>query len=392
MYDFVTLHPRAGRGSEKWDDIPADLKSTVVPLSVADMEFRTAPEIVQAVCEMAEFGLWGYTRDDDEYRASVQRWMLARHDWQIDARWIVPMPGVVPALYTAVRAHTAPGNAVVVQPPVYPPFFGAVRDNGRKIIENPLVRDGMHYRMDLDGLRKAVRQSGAKMLILCSPHNPTGRVWTKAELEALAEVCRENGLLVLADEVHCDIVMPPHRHTPFATLASADMQNLIVATSASKTFSLAGLACANLLIPGEELRNRFKQQRAVDCTYFNSAFGAVATKAAYQKGASWLDAALRVIHQNYNELSEYISKKMPALRVVPLQGTYLAWVDCSALGMPPSELETFLQQEAQLYVNNGANFGTGGEGFIRINLACPTWVLKEALKRLETALVKRYER
>lgn len=383
MYDFDTLRPRLGLGSEKWDQVKQDGPEPIVPLTVADMEFRTAPEIVSAVEEMARFGLWGYTHDDDSFRQAVAGWMLTRHGWQIEKRWLVATPGVVPALYTAVRALTSPGDGIIIQPPVYPPFYHAVEGNGRKLMENTLVfRDG-RYQMDFEDLAEKARQ--ARMLILCSPHNPVGRVWRREELATLAEICRENDVIVVSDEIHSDIILPGHRHTPYGTLPENLRKRCVIATSASKSFSLAGLSCSSIIIEDEELRRAFRAQRDRDGTYFNSTFGWVATRAAYGQGAPWLEEMIQYVDGNYRYLEQYIAEADLPLTLYPLEGTYLAWIDCRAMGLAPDALEQFLTQSAGLYVNQGHTFGTEGAGFIRLNLACPRSVLVEAMERLDGA-------
>lgn len=384
MYDFETVHPRIGRGSEKWDTVQQWDDELIVPLSVADMEFRTAPEIIEAVRGMADFGLWGYTHDEDRFRQSVKNWMQARHGWEIETEWIATAPGVVPALYTAVRAFTSPGDQIIIQPPVYPPFFMAGEGNDRKIVENALIYEEGRYRMDFEDLES--KAPHAKMLILCSPHNPVGRVWTKEELQRLAEICQRHDLLVLSDEIHCDIVLSGYRHVPYGTIEEALRGRCIVATSASKSFSLAGLSCSSIVIEDEAMRKAFKKRQYIDGTFFNSTFGWVATRAAYDHAAPWLDAMIEEVEKNHAILSEFFNNNLPACRVHPLEGTYLAWVDCHALGFSDSQLDCFLKNKAGLYCNPGISFGAGGAGHIRVNLACPASVLEAALKRLLKAL------
>lgn len=386
MYDFETLHPRIDLGSEKWDQVKQE-EDVIVPLTVADMEFRTAPEIISAVEEMARFGLWGYTHDDDSFLAEVAGWMGTRHRWEIDKKWIVTTPGVVPALYTAVRALTSVGDGVIIQPPVYPPFFKAVKGNGRKLIENPLVFKHGRYEIDFEDLAKKAKN--ARMLILCSPHNPVGRVWTEEELKTLAGICRDNDIIVVSDEIHSDIILAPSKHTPYGRLPSEMRKRCIIATSASKTFSLAGLSCSSIIIEEEDLRHKFRAQRDTDGTYFNSTFGWAATKAAYSKGAGWLEEMLQYIEGNYQYIKQYILQSKMPLTVYPMEGTYLAWIDCRQMGLAPEELEDFLTQKAKLYVNQGYTFGREGAGFIRLNLACPQSVLVEAMERLSQAQAER---
>lgn len=385
MYDFDTVHLRNNHASEKWDAaIRAGCPPEVVPLTVADMEFRTAPEIIDAVKETADFGMWGYTYANNEFKQAAAAWMNRRHNWPARADWVVSATGVVPGLYTAIRAFTKPGDSILVQTLVYPPLFNGPIKNGRKIVENPLVEKDGHYEMDLEDLRR--KAAGVSMMILCSPHNPVGRVWGAEELRAVAEICAEHDVLLFSDEIHCDIIMPPHQFVSMGSLPEKYIENMIIATSASKTFSLAGLGCCSLFIPNEGLRNRFLEQQGIDgCSMF-STFGVVGTVAAYQKGEAWLDEMVNYVAENHRFLQQYTAENMPQLRVYPLEGTYLAWMDLRAVESHPKKLQVFLEQQAQLYVNNGATFGTAGEGFVRINLACPRQVLRQAMQRLCAAL------
>lgn len=385
-YDFETVYNSPDRSSEKWNAARAlGCPVDIVPLSVADMEFKTAPEIIEAVKEMAAFGLWGYADGDTRLKKAVTSWMWERHGWEAKEEWIVHTPGIVPGIYTAVRAFTEPGDRVLIQPPVYPPFFSSVEKNGRILLENTLKIVDEQYEIDFDDLRE--KASLAKMMIFCNPHNPVGRVWSKEDVLQIAEICYENNVLLFSDEIHCDIVFKPHRHIAYGTLPHKYQSNCIIGTAASKTFSLAGLSTSSLLIPDEGLKRRFVQQMQRDCLHFNSTFGVVAATAAYEKGASWLDALLEVIHDNYLYIKKKIETDMPMFKVYPLEGTYLAWMDCSALKLKPKGLDEFMQKEASLYANSGASFGKSGNGFIRLNLACPKKVLEGAMERLEKAIV-----
>lgn len=385
MYDFDTARSRTGHGSIKWDAAQElGCPPNIAPLSLADMEFCSAPAIVQAARELVDFGMWGYTHADDAFKAATQDWMQRRHGWNADPAWMVNTSGVVPAIYAAVRAFTQPGDGIIVQPPVYTPFFDAINRNGRRVVLNPLRCEDGNYTMDFADLRTKAKD--AKMLVLCSPHNPVGRVWHAEELEELAAICRETGLLVFADEIHCDIVFAPHKHIAWATLKNADLQNSLIGTAASKTFSLAGLGTSSIFIPNEKLRAAFTAQQDKDGAHFNSSFGVAATTAAYAKGEAWMEEMIAYVGENYTYMKETLATELPQLKVYPLEGTYLAWVDFRPLGLNVAEQDEFLRQKAQLYLSPGHTYGPGGEGFQRINLACPRSVLQGALQRLKRAI------
>lgn len=385
--DFETVCARVGMGAEKWDAAAAQgCPPDIVPFTVADMEFKTAPVVIEAVKKAADFGLWGYTGIPQGYRDAVLGWVGRRHGWQAQPNWLVGTAGVVAAMYTAVRAFTQPGDGIIVQPPVYPPFFSSVQAAGREVLENPLRLQNGRYVMDLEQLRQLAPK--AKMMLFCSPHNPVGRVWQREEVAAVAEICRENDVILFSDEIHCDILMPGQRHTSVGALGEAVLQNSLVAVSASKTFSLAGLPCSSLFIANDKLRKAFKKQMGHDGMGFNSYFGTVAAQAAYEKGEPWMEEMLAVVAGNYAYIKEYIENNIPNVKLMPLEGTYLGWLDFSALGLDAEQRQAFLQQEALLYMNAGERFGTGGAGFERINLACPRSVLQGAMQRLAQAMAK----
>lgn len=390
-FEFDTIFPREDCGAIKWDIARSSQGirfKGAVPLSVADMEFKSPPAVRQALKELADFGMWGYSHPTDRCKQAVIGWFRRRHGWTIQPEWIVQSNNVVSALGGAVRAFTQPGDKIIIQTPVYHPFYQAVTDNGRTLVENPLIRDGMDYRMDLDDLVEKAK--GAKMLILCSPHNPVGRVWSREELEGLARICLENGMLVVSDEIHCDLIHNGHEHIPFAALGKEAEQNSIICTSASKSFSFAGLACSNIIIPNETLRGKFSAQMDRDGFGAQSIFGLKAMEAAYRDGEDWFDAMLVYVWDNYLCLKEFLTAHFPKAGISDLQGTYLAWVDLNCLGMTADELQTFLTDEAALFLNDGRKFGEKTcAGFVRVNLACPRRALTEGLDRLLEAAKQR---
>lgn len=392
-YDFVAHVDRRSLGSSKWNAMLAerpDVPAGIVPLSVADMELANPPEVRQALHELVDAGPLGYTDPTPRFFEACLGWQRRRHGWSPERSWIVCSPGVVPALYNAVRSLTAPGDGVIVQPPVYYPFARAVEASGRRVVENPLVvRDG-RYEMDLDDLAAKAADPATTMLVLCSPHNPVGRVWTAEELRALVDVCLAHDVLVVSDEIHDDLVMPGHVHTTLMNvLDERERARALVCTAPSKTFNLAGCQASVVYVPDPELRGRFSAGfERVALTHLN-AFAYAATIAAYERCEGWLDELISLVWDNYGRLRAWAREHHPEVEVYPLEGTYLAWADFSAWGMDAAALERFMKDEALLWLDEGALFGSQGAGFERFNLACPTAVLDDALARLDAACARR---
>lgn len=389
-YDFETLPQRRGVGSSKWDAMLAerpDLPEDVVPLSVADMELLNPPEVRRALHELIDAGPLGYSSPTPRFFDACVSWQRRRHGWDADPSWIVTSPGVVPALYNAVRTLTRPGDGVVIQPPVYYPFRMAVEKNGRRVVENPLVERGGRYEMDLEDLARKVADPAVTMLVLCSPHNPVGRVWSRAELRGLLDVCLENDVLVVSDEIHDDLVMPGHEHTTLMRVATeAERARTIVCTAPSKTFNLAGCQASVIYVPDERLRERFAQGYDELGMHHLNAFAYAATVAAYETGERWLSELIGLVWENYQALAAWAERQGRGIRVCPLEGTYLAWVDFRSLGLSADALERLMKDEALLWLDEGKLFGREGEGFERVNLACPTRAIVSALSRLERPL------
>lgn len=388
-YDFDTLIDRdpAVRGTGKYR-IMKDSKGNkppkgIVPFSVADMEFKTAPEIIEAIKAEADYGVFGYHRLTDSFRQSCCDWMKRRHNWQVSPEWIIPFEQVVPALYNAIYAFTNPGDGIIVQIPAYHHFFHATQHCGRTVVENPLkLVDGKYY-FDFDDLRKKAKS--AKMLMLCSPYNPVGRVWTEEELKELGDICIENGVLVIADEIHHDLIQKPFVHKVFASLGEKYAKNCIVTTSLSKTFNLAGLCFASIIIPDPEIRSKFTKQMNILGFLHINRLGVVAAEAAYRHGDAWLDELNEYIKGNYDFFKAFMADKFPGVKVYDMEGTYLAWFDMSSLGLSSKDLDVFLTDDAMLYLDPDTAFGVKGECFQRINLACPRKLLSDALDRLYAA-------
>lgn len=391
-YDFKTLISRKNIGAEKWEGmrkISPNIGEDIIPFSVADMELKNPPEIIEGLKEYLDSMVLGYTSATDNYYNAVCSWMQRRHKWEINKDWIVEFAGVVPALFTIVKALTNPKDGVMVMTPVYSPFYSAIISEGRTIVKTPLVLKGNQYEVDFEDFEEKARMDSTKMLILCNPHNPVGRVWTKEELVRIGRICIDNNVLIVSDEIHFDIIMPEYEHTVFASISKEFEQHSIICTAPSKTFNLAGLQTSNIIIPNSDIRkkiNKFKQKQG---DFMLNIFGYKACEIAYTKCEEWLEQLIELLSQNKSLLVEFIEKNIPEIKVIDLQGTYLQWIDCRALGMDYKKLEEFMQKEALLFLNEGYVFGEEGQGFERINLACPTEVLQKALDRLLVALNNR---
>jgi len=384
-YDFETFHLRRGIEAIKWDSI-GNQPDDVVPLSVADMELLSPPQIINALKETAEFGMWGYTWWGEKYGKAVQHWMRTRHDWEIDPAWIVQTNGVVQGLYAAVRCFTQPGDNVLIQTPVYYPFRRSIELNGRKVVENPLKLVDGRYEIDFDDFAEKVKQ--VKMFILCNPHNPVGRVWTPEELRRMGDICNQAGVLVISDDIHFDLIMPGYKHTVYATLGEEYAQNCVMLTAPSKTFSLAALCVANAIIPNKKLHQIFYDEVNVSGCYTYSIFGLRALEVGYTECADWVDELLQHIHGNYLYFKNYMAENFPDVKVFDLEGTYLCWFDCRCFGLDAKALEKKMVEEAKLYFDEGYLFGEAGAGFERINLACPRSVLESSLQRFGAAFAE----
>jgi putative C-S lyase len=391
-YDFTTRIDRSGTGSSKWEAMyrkKADVSPGVIPLSVADMEFPVQPEIASGIRDFLDRSVPGYAVSTPAYLQAVVSWMKKRRAWDAGEEWILQTPGVVSALFNAVAAFTETGGGVIIMPPVYYPFSMAAAENGRELTAVPLLLKGTDYTIDYAALEEKARNPRNKLLLFCSPHNPVGRVWTREELLTLAEICLRNNVLVISDEIHFDLLMPGVTHTVYASLSEEAAQNCVICTAPSKTFNLAGLQTSNIIIPNRELREKFKAQILKSAFHNPGVLGLKACETAYTRCGGWLDELLEVIASNYRLLKGFMERHLPAIRVFPLEGTYLAWLDFRALGLDYKALEKFMIHDAELFLDEGAMFGEEGRGFERINIACPAAVLEEALERLLKALRRR---
>lgn len=393
MYDFNTLVDRRGTTSSKWHLIEQDMgpgNDDVIALSVADMEFKPAPEIVDALVKAAQNDIFGYDYATDEYFDALVGWMHRRHDFDIKPEWVNLSDGVMPAVNTALRAITHPGDSVIVQIPSYPPFVAAARNNGLTLLDNTLVlgEDG-RYTMDYDDLEAKASDPRCTAIILCNPHNPVGRVWTSDELRRVADICLDNGVTILCDEIHADFAYPGHTVTMFSTLGERYAMNCIEFTAPTKTFNLAGLLCSNAIIPNPELKRAFDVAAENVAGLTVSHFGLVACQAAYNHAEPWLDELMVVLRGNLDLLRDF-ANATEGVRLIEPEGTYLGWVDLHGLGFADAdEMCQFMRNKARVYFDEGAMFGTAGCGFERVNLACPKSLLERALTQVSHALATR---
>lgn len=384
-YDFETLIDRTLKGSAKWQgmkEINPDVPDGIVPLSVADCDLKLAPEIQAGLIEfMQNDPVLGYSAPTDEYYQSVINWMMNKFNYSIEKEWIVLSNGVVPALGDGVGAFTKADEGVIIFTPVYYPFYKAIENNGRKIVKCPLINNEGHYEIDFALFEKLAKDSKNTLLILCSPHNPISRVWSKEELEKVAKICLENNIIILSDEIHEDLIMPGYKHTPVATLSEEIADITVTCTAPSKSFNIAGLQGSNIIIKNPELREKFVLQQSKKGFHTLNTISFEATRLAYSKGAAWLDAFKELIYQNYQMLTAFIQEKLPKVKVTPLEGTYLVWLDFRAYNLDYKELEKKMIH-ANIYLDEGYVFGDEGKGFERVNIATPSKVLQEALNRI----------
>lgn len=377
-YDFTTLN--TGIGVHPFVAEKGVTDPNIISFSVAEMRLNLAPCIQEGMHRCVDIGSFGYAPPEKErYDQAVKDWMHRRHSWDVDMQWAVQTSGVVTAMGVAIRTLTEPGDGVIVQTPVYPPFSATVKNNGRTLVENPLICKDGTYTMDFEDLEKKAKE--ANLLMLCSPHNPVGRVWTQEELQNLGRICLENDLYVVSDEIHFDLDFTG-QHKVFVEAVPELKERCIICTAPSKTFNLAGNAQSNIFIPNEELRKKFEADLSLHCGHYLGTFAYASTTAAYEGGEGWLNALLEHLQNNRAVLEKGLKELVPGAVLSPLEGTYLQWVDFSCLGLSQKELMDKLEA-AMVFVNDGETFGTGGQGHVRFNLACPTRAIEEALERMK---------
>ena len=384
-YDFETLVNRRNTGSHKWEGMYEQIPNAgddIVPLSVADMELKNPPAIIEGLKKYLDNIILGYTGETENYYKSVTSWMERRHGFSPKKEWFVMTAGVVPAIKEMVGAFTKNGDSVLMLTPVYYPFYSSVEANGRTVLGSELILEGTEYRIDFDDFAEKAARPETTLCILSSPHNPIGRIWTKEELLKLCEICLENNVFIISDEIHFDLIMPGFEHVSMGTFEEKYLNNCAICTAPSKTFNLAGLQTSNIFIPNEEYRNKITAARG----YFSlNIFGYKACELAYDECEEWLDELLLFLDENRKFVEEFVAEKMPEVKVHRLQGTYLMWLDFRAWGMNEKELEDFMVHKAEAIFDEGYVFGEGGIGFERINIACPKRVLEATLERIYKA-------
>ncbi|MCL2231094.1 MAG: pyridoxal phosphate-dependent aminotransferase [Treponema sp.] len=382
-FDFDTIIERKNTNAIKYDPISRGKPQDVLPLWVADMDFSAPPCVEEAITKRAMHGIYGYSEPGASYYTAVQNWFKNRFDWNTEKEWLLITPGVVNALYLAVRAFTNPGDAIVIQQPVYYPFASSVQKTGRTLLVNELVYKDGFYTIDFEDFETQIKQ--AKLFILCSPHNPAGRVWTRDELIRMGEICLRYGVKVIADEIHQDIIFSPNKHLVFAKLDDRFADITITCTAPSKTFNLAGLNHANIFIENEKLRSSFKKEYEIAGLSQPNIMGLISCEAAYTDGEPWLSELINYLADNMTLIDNFLKTNIPKIKLVKPQGTYLAWLDFKELGLSSNELNSAITQKCKLWLNDGPMFGKGGSGFQRMNAACPRSILQkgcEALLRL----------
>ena len=390
-YDFDRVIERRGTNCSKWDADPRMIEGadypvgSPLPLWIADMDFEVAPEITRALTERARHGIFGYTIIPDSCYDAIIDWEARRHGWRIEREWIQFAPGAVPAAHMAVQAFCQPGDRVIIQQPVYYPFFRTVLNNGAQIANNPLVLRNGRYEIDFEGFERQARDPRTTLFILCSPHNPVGRVWSREDLERLGDICARNGVRVFADELHCDILMPGCKHHPFGNVDAVCRDNSMTVIAPSKTFNLAGLQATVVITPNPRMRLLYENVLARNSIPRPNLFAITGLEAAYKHGERWLDELLVYIKGNYDFLVSYLEERLPKVRVMPLEGTFLAWMDFNALEPDPYLLQKRMLTEANVWLDEGWVFGPEGNGFERLVLACPRSILEEALDRIVRA-------
>ncbi|WP_270182225.1 MalY/PatB family protein [Alkalihalobacillus sp. CinArs1] len=389
MNSFNEEIDRHNTHSVKWDHTDDIFqKEALLPMWVADMDFKAPEKVIEVLMERVKHGVFGYSMPTQNTRNVVKDWLERRHDWSIDNDWIVFTSGVVPAIAAAINTYTSKDDKVLIQSPVYYPFRDMIEKNDRIVVDNPLVLESGTYKMDFEDLEQKVKDPAVKMLLLCNPHNPVGRVWTCDELTTLANLCVQHDVLIVSDDIHFDLILKGNEHTLISTLSSEIEANTITCISPSKTFNIAGLQASAIVIPDEKKREQYEDYMKKMGLFAPNALGILGIEAAYTHGEKWLDELLIYLEDNLSYLTAFIKENLPEIRVIQPEGTYLVWLDFRSLQLNHEELEAFIQNEAKLALDEGYIFGEGGKGFERINIACPRSTLEKGLKQLENAFRK----
>ena len=387
-YNFDEIIDRKSNFAAKYDELTLKYgKGDLIPMWVADMDFKAPQPVIDTMRERLEQGIFGYTSRPDSYYESISQWLEKRHGWKVDPKHIIHSPLVIPSINVIIKEFTQPGDKIIIQTPVYSPFFDVVKNNDRELVVNPLKLVDGNYVMDYENLEEAAK-SGAKMLLLCNPHNPVGRVWTREELVKLGDICLKYGVKVVSDEIHSDLIYKGNKHVPFGMISEDFFKNSITCSAPSKTFNIAGLQASYVIFPNEEEKQIFDHAWTLIDIKRNNCFSLVATEAAYRHGEEWLEQLLEYLEGNVDLVKDYCDKYIPKIKPNRPEGTYLIWIDCRELGMDKDQLTKFMIDEVKVAFNAGHAFGVEGEGYIRMNIACPRSIVQEVLDRLKTAIDK----
>lgn len=380
-YNFDKITDRRNTNSLKWD-----VNESELPMWVADMDFETAPEITEAVTKRAMHGIFGYSIIPDEWSTAYAEWWKNRYGFEINKDWLIFCTGVIPAISSIVRKLTTPAENVVLFTPVYNIFFNSVLNNGRNVLECKLICDGENYEIDFDDLEKKLSDTQTTMMILCNPHNPVGKIWNRETLEKIGIMCKKYHVVVISDEIHCDLTKPGKTYIPFASVSDECKFNSITCVAPTKSFNIAGIQTAAVIVPNENLRNKVNRGLNTDEVAEPNCFAVQAAVAAYTRGGAWLDSLRQYLDENRRITSEFIAEKIPLLRLMNSDATYLLWIDCRGVKNIPDDISAFVRRKTGLYLSNGRQYGSGGEGFLRLNIACPKSVLNDGLCRLKKAI------
>lgn len=397
---FDIVHNRRGTNSIKWDfayqdgelkqindEVDAEAALKPLPMWLSDMEFQTSPKIIEALQQRAQHGIYGYTKPTDSYYRSISSWISRRYNWDIEEDWLIISAGVMPAVNMAIQAFTEPGEKIIIQTPVFHPFTESIEFNDRVVLRNSLLLEDNKYVMDFDDLEKKAADPKTKMIVFCSPHNPIGRVWSRQELMRVGEICEKHDLLIVSDEIHCDLVYSWAEFTTFGAVDERFIDRLVVCNGPSKSFNLPGLKTATVIIPNPVLREKFKIiPRNLNELFSVNIFGTLALQTAYEQGEPWLVQLKKYLEGNYLFLKDYIDQHIPGLRLQEAEGLYLVWIDCRSLGLDEKELRQLFIDDAKVYPEQGSTYGVEGEGYIRLNIACPRKILEGAMKRIASAV------
>ncbi|WP_430784603.1 MalY/PatB family protein [Virgibacillus flavescens] len=386
MMNFTDVHNRKQTRSVKWDILSSVFQSDdVLPMWVADMDFKTPQPVIDALKERAEHGIFGYTIVDTDVENSIADWQKRRHSWQIDTSWLTFSPGVVASLHIAIQTFTEPKDKVLIQTPVYTPFYHVIEKHDREVVKNTLKYKDNAYQIDFEDFEEKLK-SGVKAFVLCSPHNPVGRVWSKEELQKMADLCITYNVLIISDEIHGDLTFPGSKHIPIASLSNEISQQTITFMSPSKTFNLAGLQASYAITEDKNMRIKFKEQMGNQGHHILNTMGIIAMETAYNHGDEWLEELRNVLQENRNYVAEMFSQHTNELKVIDMEGTYLVWIDCSGLNLDDKSLKTFMIEKAKVGLNAGIEYGEEGKQFMRMNIACPRETLKEGVERIINAV------